>query len=546
MKHLINTIIVILLTIFSTQVYSQQNIPGFNSITATNLESHISFIASPLLKGRSNGGEEIEIAALYLATQAKLIGLKPANGNSFYHPYSVLEKIIDEEKTIIQVINSGTDTTKISKPIFQLVPTGPSDFSLEGEVVFAGYGIKTDKYNYNDFDGISTEGKILLVMNRAPSSEDGKHFLFEGTPWSSFNSLQAKLTTLIYTKAKAILFVTDPKSGFNSFDEQYPGIAAQISASMSLKGEDKPGPFQFPGIPKVLFIHRTVADELLKGSGKTLAELQKSIDSNLKPSSFELAETKISITEVTKTREKYLKNVAGYIEGRDPILKNEVVIYSSHYDHIGEQGGMINSGADDDASGCAALLSIAEAFSKLDKKPLRSILFLWVSGEEVGLFGSKSYVNNPLFPLNNTVVNLNMDMIGRVKSVADSTDETPMTGPETVFVITGNQSKELLRIAEKVDNDNDINFDYSLSGRNHPLQLFQRSDHFSFVRHDIPVLFFTTGLHSDYHSPGDVIEKIDFRKLEMITRTVYVLGYTIADNKKRLHVDNPYSSWGRK
>ena len=227
------------------------------------------------------------------------------------------------------------------------------------------------------------------------------------------------------------------------------------------------------------------------------------------------------------------------------MLKNEFIVFSGHYDHIGTSGDKVNTGADDDASGCAAILSIAEAFQGLEKKPLRSILFLWVSGEEVGLFGSETYVNNPLFPLENTLADLNMDMIGRTRSIADSTDETPMTGPDTVFVITGGQSKDLLEIADNIDRKSKLAFDYSLSGRDHPLQLFSRSDHFNFVEKDIPVLFFTTGLHSDYHSPRDVVEKIDFKKMELITRTMYEIGLTLANRKTRITVDNPYSSWGK-
>ena len=124
-------------------------------------------------------------------------------------------------------------------------------------------------------------------------------------------------------------------------------------------------------------------------------------------------------------------------------------------------------------------------------------------------------------------------------------DETPMSGPETVFVITDNQSKELQSIADEADRKSILNFDYSLSGKDHPLQLFQRSDHFNFVKNDIPVLFFTTGLHSDYHTPGDVIEKIDFKKMELITKTMYEIGLTVANKRNRLIVDNPYSSWGK-
>jgi Zn-dependent M28 family amino/carboxypeptidase len=248
---------------------------------------------------------------------------------------------------------------------------------------------------------------------------------------------------------------------------------------------------------------------------------------------------------VSLLEEKVLNNVAGYIEGSDPVLKNEIVVFSGHYDHIGASGSKINTGADDDASGCAALLSMAEAFQSLQKKPLRSILFLWVSGEEIGLYGSKSYVDNPLFPLEETVADLNMDMIGRVKGVADSTKENPMTGPNTVFVITDSQSKDLRSIADEIDKKSPLDFDYSLSGRDHPLQLFARSDHYNFVKKDIPVLFFTTGLHTDYHTPGDVVEKIDFKKMEMVTRTMFEIGLTVANRKTRLIVDNPFSSWGK-
>jgi hypothetical protein len=138
-----------------------------------------------------------------------------------------------------------------------------------------------------------------------------------------------------------------------------------------------------------------------------------------------------------------------------------------------------------------------------------------------------------------------MDMIGRVKGVADSSADTPMTGPNSIFVITDNQSKELLEIANAADRSSDLDFDYSLSGKNHPLQLFARSDHYNFVKKDIPILFFSSGLHNDYHTPRDVTEKIDFRKIQLVTRTMYDIGYTIANKKERLVVDNPYSLWGK-
>jgi hypothetical protein len=545
MKFITKYVIVILLTIICPiTIFSQREVDALNTIKSSDLKSYVSFLASPLLKGRLNGGPELEIASEYIASQAQLIGLKPAIGNSYFQPYIINEKLIDPARTMIRMITGEKDTVNLTLPLFQLVPTGPTDFEIDGEVVFAGYGIKNERYRYNDFNGISTEGKIVLIMNRAPSSEDGSKYIFDDTPWSSFISIQTKLSTLLSSRAKAILIVMDPKSGYLSLNEQFPGISGELNSSKSLKGE-KVMTMDFPGMPRILFIHRGVADELLRGTGHSLEELQISIDSELKPRSFNITGKKIIINEVTYTREKVLKNVAGLIEGRDPLLKNEVVIFSGHYDHIGEQGGTINSGADDDASGCAALLSMAEAFLSLDQKPLRSILFLWFSGEEIGLYGSKSYVDAPLFPLEKTVVDLNMDMIGRVKSVADSTDETPMSGPETIFVITDNQSKDLQDIANETDKKSQIDFDYSLSGKDHPLQLFQRSDHFNFVRNDIPVLFFTTGLHADYHTSRDVIEKIDFKKMEHITKTMFEIGLNVANRKNRLNVDNPFSSWGK-
>ncbi|NMC39442.1 MAG: M20/M25/M40 family metallo-hydrolase [Bacteroidales bacterium] len=236
-----------------------------------------------------------------------------------------------------------------------------------------------------------------------------------------------------------------------------------------------------------------------------------------------------------------LRNVVAWIEGSDPVLKSEYVVFSCHADHIGRINGEICPGADDNASGCAALLEIAEAFRNCSEKPLRSIVFLWVTGEEIGLLGSKAYVNNPLFPLEKTIADLNIDMIGRVKEVADSTSDTPVTGPNGVFVISDEQSKDLMLIAEKADKKSIIDFDYSLSGRNSHLNLFARSDHFNFVKSDIPVLFFTTGLHSDYHSTNDITSKIDFNKMELITRCIFEIGLEIANRKQRLHVDNPYS-----
>lgn len=534
--------VIISISIVPFNLFSQKNNNGVNKINSGDLQAYVSFLASPSMKGRSNGEPGLEITVNYLVSQARLLGLKPANGSSYFQSYSIMKKSVDTEKSMITISGSGKDSVLIKEPMIQLFPPGASDFEIEGEVVFAGYGIKADKYKYNDLENISAEGNILLIMNRSPLSEDGKKFLFEEPVWSSFMSIQAKLTNLLFTKTKAILIVSDPKSGFSSIEHQYPGIANELESSKYLKGS-KPLMIDMPAMPRIIFVHRSVADELLKGTGHTLDELQKSIDLNLKSQSFLIPGKKLKIKETSKTEEVILNNVAAWIEGSDPVLKKELVVFSGHADHIGGEGDRINPGADDNASGCAAILEIAQAFQSLEKKPLRSLLFLWVTGEEIGLFGSQSYINNPLFPLENTVADLNVDMIGRVKGVADTTDETPMSGRSGVFVISGNQSKELIAIADDADKKSPIDLDYSLSRKNHPLQLFSRSDHYNFVKKDIPTLFFTSGLHTDYHKPGDIVERIDFEKMELIAKLVYEIGFNVSNRKTRLVVDNPFSKW---
>lgn len=536
--------VALMLFLISGNGFSQKNCSGEAAITASGIESHLSFLASPLLKGRKNGEEGLDIAAQYIASQARKIGLKPLNGNSFEQTYTVVKKSIDPDKTVVQVMSEGHSPVVIKEPLYQLYPMGAADYELEGEVVFAGYGIKADKYKYNDLDTLTLAGKVLLVMNRAPTTPDGKKCLFDDQKWITGVGLQMKIQVLMFNRPKAVLIVADPKSGALSLDEVYPGLAGYLESSMTLKGKKSQMP-DFPGMPKIIFIHRKVADELLEGTGTTLADLQNAIDGDLKSHSFLIPGKKINITEASLTVEQQLPDIAGIVEGSNPVLKNEVVIFSAHMDHLSGEGGKINPGADDDASGCSSLLEMAEAFQNLKKKPVRSVMFLWVSGEEIGLFGSESYVNNPLIPLDKTVADLNMDMIGRVKGVADTTDQTPMTGPNSVFVITDNQSKELISIADAEARKTKLNLDYSLSGRNHPLMLFARSDHYNFVQKDIPILFFTTGLHTDYHTPGDVIEKIDFKKMELITRTMYDIGYQVANKKTRIVVDNPFSKWSK-
>lgn len=537
MKVRLACIALVMISLSGTQVYSQK--VTTESITASELQSHLEFLASPLLKGRMNGDESLDIAANYIASQARLAGLKPANGDSYFQPFTVIRKMADADSSAIEITTASGEIKTIKEPFFNIIPQGPADFEAEGEVVFAGFGIRSDKYN--DLENLDLKGKVVIVMDRGPMS-NGNPFLGKEY-YDSDMSFQYKAGALLTQGPKAIIFVPDPASGFDSFYEALPGIAAYLSSQVTLKGEKEQVNPMMAMMPKMIFAGRSVADALLEGSGKTLESIQNEINATLKPKSFVMSGTKIRVTEKIISEEKVLNNVAAYLEGSHPEKKKEVLVISAHYDHVGGEGANVHPGADDNASGCSALLEMAEAFAGLKKNPLRSLLFLWVAGEEVGLFGSQTYVNNPLFPLSETIANLNMDMVGRNRQPADSTDETPMTGPDEIFVITGGQSSELSAIAAETDKKSPLSFNYSLSGRDNPLMLFQRSDHFNFVKNDIPVLFFTTGLHTDYHTPGDVPEKIDYSKMELVTRTMFDIGVQLASRKDRIIVDNPYSGW---
>jgi Zn-dependent M28 family amino/carboxypeptidase len=208
-------------------------------------------------------------------------------------------------------------------------------------------------------------------------------------------------------------------------------------------------------------------------------------------------------------------------------------VFTAHYDHVGvTRNGEINNGADDNGSGTVALLEIAEAFTKLKKKPRRSIIFAWVTAEEKGLIGSEYYTLNPVFPLDKTVANINLDMVGRSAETELAEFENPeksLAGPNGVYIITGGKSAELTEISNKISRDLKLIPNDALSG-----EFIHGSDHFHFHKNGIPVLGITTGLHEDYHTPADDFDKIDYLKMKRVAGFSFLVAYEIANRKKRL------------
>jgi Zn-dependent M28 family amino/carboxypeptidase len=262
----------------------------------------------------------------------------------------------------------------------------------------------------------------------------------------------------------------------------------------------------------------------------------------LKPDKRLRVSLKLSVTEA------HTQNVVGVLEGKDSKLKKEYVALGAHYDHVGASGATgcrpvgtdsICNGADDDGSGTTALLTMAEAFSK-GPRPKRSILFVWHTGEEKGLWGSDYFTRYPTVPLKQVVAQLNIDMIGRSKKADDTTDANRMlSGPDEIYVIGSRMmSTQLGELNEAVNRDYlNLKYNFHYDEPNDPEQLYSRSDHYNYAKRGIPIIFYFDGVHEDYHKPTDSPDKIDYQKMQNVARTVFVLASELANAPTRPVVD---------
>ncbi|RZK97741.1 MAG: M28 family peptidase, partial [Pedobacter sp.] len=284
----------------------------------------------------------------------------------------------------------------------------------------------------------------------------------------------------------------------------------------------------------VVNISTAAANQILAGANLTVDGIKKSITESMKPASMVL-NTAVEFSTTKKEVPVRAENVLGFLEGSDPKLKNEVLVVTGHYDHIGlvqdpNATDKVNNGADDDGSGTTGVLLLAEAFmnaKKAGKGPKRSILFMTVVGEEKGLLGSEWYGEHPIFPLANTIANLNIDMIGRGDK--DHPDNN------FVYIIGSNMlSDDLDKVGKKANADYvGITLDEKYNNRTDPNRFYYRSDHYNFAKHNIPVIFYFNGVHDDYHQPGDEVSKIDFPMLAKRSQLVYFTAWELANGATR-------------
>ncbi len=522
------------------------------TITASDLAAHLYVFASDYFEGRETSTRGQKLAATYLAGQYRKLGLEPKgtaetddplSPAAYFQPFTLNEAFV-EKATLEAQVGGETVATSTFTPDRQdgtAYPRSGGAGTVSGSVVFAGYGIGGEAYDdlaaLRDA-GLSTEGRWVLLLADEPLSPEGRSLLTEdGEPTAFSSSWYRKALGLIRSDLGAptgFLIVSDTSPLQPRSIAEQAAASAHKLGSLSLAGQEREDRRQFP---PTFNVSSAFADALLAGSGHTVAELQRTIDTKLEPVVFAVDGARVESTIERATRPVTSENVLAFIEGSDPVLKNEVVVLSSHYDHVGMDvlatGDGIYNGADDDGSGTVTTLEMAEAFMQAKRDghgPRRSILFLNVSGEEKGLLGSAYYADTePVFPLENTVTNLNIDMIGRHDpSREGSTEYVYLIGSKIV-------SEDLDRISTDANRlmGDGLELDDRYNTKEDPEQFYRRSDHWNFGKHRIPFVFYFTGTHEDYHGVGDEPQKIDYERMARIGRLIFATAWQVANQDER-------------
>jgi Peptidase family M28 len=474
------------------------------TITEADLKENLTILASDALEGRETGKRGQKMAAAFIANYFHELGLvAPLNG-SHYQPVNLYS------------VTPGAIYLKSDDKVFtnfkEVVYYGETD--SEGEVsteaVFVGKGTEAD------YEGLSVKNKAVVLFTES----------------LSFNVLSAlrKPIALAHEKgALMVLVVSATKTtDFATFASQLEGWLSEGELTL-----DKP---ETNSSDKGIFmIEQQVAEKIFN---TPFAKLTKAANESPKGKALpKLKPAKISYQVAMTVKTVSSENMLGYLEGSDK--KEELIVITAHYDHIGISnhvtGDTINNGADDDGSGTVAVLEMAQAFVQAKKEgngPRRSILFMTVTGEEQGLFGSQYYVEHPVFPLANTIANLNIDMIGR-------RDPEHNGKPDYVYVIGSDKlSSELHEINERNNNIyTKLQFDYTYNDEDHPTNLYKRSDHWNFARNGIPIIFYFDGIHEDYHQVSDEVSKIEFDLLAKRAQSLFYTAWELANRDTRIVVD---------
>ncbi|WNJ18017.1 M28 family peptidase [Pontibacter sp. G13] len=478
------------------------------TITEDDYRSHVYFLADDLLEGRETGERGMDLAALYIRTRFMGFGLKPLmSGDSYYQPYSLT-------KSEILSANLTIGKKKFSYGEDFLFMGGDVRSAFSGDYVFVGYGSTSE--SYNNLENLQLAGKIAVMM--------------PGNPDNPSEGIRSKMMSA-YSRAEA-LKSAGAKGVMIMLEDQLFKIMGRFASPQFLSVGDDEEPSS-----NMLFLSEETSATILKAGGFDMESMQARLKERADVSNLTFKKSTMAFEPNFDSERKVVNNVLGFLEGTD--LKDEVLVITGHFDHIGiNKNGEINNGADDDASGTSTVLELAQAFSIAAEngyRPRRSILFMTVSGEEKGLLGSGYYTDHPVIPLENTVANLNIDMIGRTDTQIKGTAKEG----NYVFLIGSDKlSTDLHNISEAANEQyTGLDLDYKYNDENDPNRYYYRSDHYNFAKNNIPVIFYFTGTHEDYHKPTDDAHKIQYDQCVKIARLVFATAWELANRDQRIIVD---------
>ncbi len=506
-------------------------------ITAEQLRVHLTVVASDAMEGRATPSRGLDATADYLAAHLKRLGLKPAgDGGTYFQRIALGRGRVDQTRTTFE-LNNGP--LKFGEDFLTARAAG----AAEGAVAYVGHGWVFKSKNIDAYQGLDVRDKILVVSGTGLPKGVSQRDLRATKPGEDWEDADAYARR---NGARGIIRIPNSRNleRWWRFMRNAADGGQFRPVHLAADAEDEEdGPNNTPPLPTV-YPSARLLDALFAGEGLTGADALKAAQANEPAAAFALSPQKRAKFTVALDAETVsTQNVVATLEGSDSALKSEYVALGAHYDHVGRgvavNGDNLYNGADDDGSGTVAVLALAEAFVK-GPRPRRSVLFVWHAGEEHGLWGSDYFTRFPTVPVERIVAQLNMDMIGRSKQPGDtSAANRYLSGPDEIYVIGSKlMSTELGALSERVNRSYlGLSFNYRYDEPNDPEQLFSRSDHFNYARRGIPIIFYFDGVHEDYHQPSDTVDKIDFRKLERVTRTIFVTAAEIANAPARPLID---------
>lgn len=508
---------------------------GVDTIATAQLRDYLTFIASDEMEGRDTPSRGLDTTAKFLALNLSRWGFKPAGDNgTFFQKIELRRDRSDQGQTKVEyngrALANGND----------FLPAGGSG-NVSGSLVFAGNGWFIKSKDIDAYKGVDPAGKIAVIFgspNSRPRGISGADLGKQGEDYLSAND---------YARQKGVVgLIYIPDFQFLANWQRSRQILVERGSTVVAKFQPTSG----PRLPSIV-VSPEIANALFAGESQSAANIFNASYGTTALTPFAMRDQKkITMSLANNSESVSTQNVVAVWEGSDPVLKSEYVALGAHYDHVGygcipAGNDTLCNGADDDGSGTTALLAMAEALSKSPARPKRSVLFVWHCGEEKGLWGSRYFTEFPTVPLDKIVAQINIDMIGRSKKEGDTNARNAeLTGPDAVYLIGSTMmSTELGELVNAVNKSYlNLTFDTKYDDPRDPNRFFFRSDHYNYARKGIPIIFFFDGVHEDYHRPGDTADKIDYQKMEKITRTIYMTAWEIANRAERLKVDKPLPS----